>query len=272
MIYQRLVVPTSQSKVFPSPGRCIYCGDTQSKLTDEHIVPLSLGGTWVLKKASCTPCAEETARFEGNCARGIFGPLRVRNNLPTRRKKERPSSLPLTRLLATGAEETISLPVADHPGACALFPFPYPGALQGREESDAATEFESRPWVGGTQVGPNAVEVGKKLGGIGLILTHDNYSYARMLAKIGYSFAIAHLGPNFMDPTCLDLIMGRVTNWAHWVGGDLDCPPPCGPRMHILQAGIQGEFCVVAIRLFANIGAPQYYAVVGRRRGRFAMA
>ena len=35
----------------PSPGRCIYCPSKEG-LTDEHIVPQSLGGNLVLQEAS----------------------------------------------------------------------------------------------------------------------------------------------------------------------------------------------------------------------------
>jgi 5-methylcytosine-specific restriction endonuclease McrA len=50
---------------------CIYCGATEpdTKLTDEHIVPLSLGGTLILPKASCLACARQTGKLEGYAGR-----------------------------------------------------------------------------------------------------------------------------------------------------------------------------------------------------------
>ena len=47
---------------YPAVGRCIYCGATEPPLgarrfTDEHIIPLALGGNLILQEASCTDCA-----------------------------------------------------------------------------------------------------------------------------------------------------------------------------------------------------------------------
>jgi hypothetical protein len=36
-----------------SRGVCINCGDRETVLTDEHVVPLSLGGQHILVEASC---------------------------------------------------------------------------------------------------------------------------------------------------------------------------------------------------------------------------
>src|SRR4030088_2476375 len=40
-------------------GRCVYCGKkfTPKQLTDEHIVPLTLNGDWVIVMGACDPCA-----------------------------------------------------------------------------------------------------------------------------------------------------------------------------------------------------------------------
>jgi HNH endonuclease len=50
---------------FTSKGACIYCGTTGVKLTDEHIVPYSLGGSHVLRDASCLQCADELPEIYG---------------------------------------------------------------------------------------------------------------------------------------------------------------------------------------------------------------
>src|SRR5271157_403593 len=68
-------------------GACIYCGATGVRLTDEHIVPLSLGGAHILEAASCDNCAKITTRFENDVARGLWGDARIAYNAPTRHKK-----------------------------------------------------------------------------------------------------------------------------------------------------------------------------------------
>ena len=67
-----------QGRRYPPVGRCIYCGsDGDAKgLSDEHMVPFSLGGDAVLPKASCAACATETSKIELYVARHIFHGLR----------------------------------------------------------------------------------------------------------------------------------------------------------------------------------------------------
>jgi len=55
--------------IIDSKGICIYCGKAGVRLTDEHIVPLSLGGQHVIGEASCHDCAKVTSKFERDVAR-----------------------------------------------------------------------------------------------------------------------------------------------------------------------------------------------------------
>jgi 5-methylcytosine-specific restriction endonuclease McrA len=84
---------SSQVKHYPGIGRCIYCGaDDPSLLTNEHVIPLSLGGVLIFDKASCERCNKITRHFETTVARTMFGPFRVKHNIKTRHKNERPSN------------------------------------------------------------------------------------------------------------------------------------------------------------------------------------
>jgi hypothetical protein len=90
-------------------GKCIYCGST-TNLSDEHVVPRGLGGEWVLKKASCQKCAGIISRFETDIIKDFFSLLRIKLDLPTRRKKQRPKSFDF--LITHGdKEEVVSFPV-----------------------------------------------------------------------------------------------------------------------------------------------------------------
>ena len=57
----------------PSRGACIYCGATDAALSDEHVVPYGLGGSHVLRKASCCRCAAITSKFERKVMRELWG-------------------------------------------------------------------------------------------------------------------------------------------------------------------------------------------------------
>lgn len=76
----------------PSPGRCIYCGDHRSALTDEHVVPYALGAhTTIFEKASCVACAQTIQIYEQRVLRGQLGIFRARIDAPTRNRKDRPT-------------------------------------------------------------------------------------------------------------------------------------------------------------------------------------
>src|SRR5262245_13319334 len=110
---------------YPAVGRCIYCGSTDS-LSDEHIVPFSLGGKLVLRKASCKKCQDITGAFEGHCASRLYASIRIRENLPTRRPKNRPTKLPVT----WENKEILFLPVSNVFATLPIFYLLQPGYLR----------------------------------------------------------------------------------------------------------------------------------------------
>jgi hypothetical protein len=87
---------------FAPVGRCIYCrrsgaelnaAGENAKLSPEHIIPFSFGGHWVLPEASCQTCADITGAIEGKCCNMMLRAFRVHADVPTRRKKKRPTHL-----------------------------------------------------------------------------------------------------------------------------------------------------------------------------------
>ena len=70
-------MPHGPTKI-DSKGICIYCRKAGIRLTDEHIVPLSIGGQHVIKEASCHNCAKVTSKFERDVIRGLWGDARTR--------------------------------------------------------------------------------------------------------------------------------------------------------------------------------------------------
>lgn len=117
---------------FGALGQCIYCGKTEQEtaLTDEHIVPLSLGGTSILPKASCEDCARTTSWLELHLARTIFGHYRIHARVATRRPNKRPTVLPATIKIGDAPPQELELPiVADHPYFTFLPVWTPPGKL-----------------------------------------------------------------------------------------------------------------------------------------------
>src|SRR6266478_5809071 len=92
----------------PSAGLCIYCGRTE-ELTDEHVVPFALGGNLILPDASCSECNKITSAFEQRVLRGFMQHARVAGHFPTRRPKERPTTIPI-EIKQDGQFKTVRLP------------------------------------------------------------------------------------------------------------------------------------------------------------------
>ena len=112
-----------------SRGACIYCGTTNGTLTDEHILPLSLGGVHILEKASCLSCANITKRFEQEVARGLWGDARTAYNAPSRRKKERKTHIILSDPDVPG--RMLKVPYNEYPAGFVFYQMFRAGILEG---------------------------------------------------------------------------------------------------------------------------------------------
>ncbi len=107
----------------PDAGECIYCGAV-GKLSDEHIVPLSLGGNAILPRASCPVCQAAINRFEAPLATATYGWLRTSHVYPTRRPKARPQEAEVELSWNDGTTRAQSLPVEAVPFQITLLRFP----------------------------------------------------------------------------------------------------------------------------------------------------
>jgi HNH endonuclease len=206
-------------------GTCIYCGSDGGKdgLRDEHIVPFSLGGQSILPKASCWACERVTSAFEGSCARTMYGSFRIRENVQTRRPKERPSQLPV---IATtdGEEETVMMPVE---GVVAIMPWVHflpPGIFRDPPVKEVG-------WTGATlevksdQPRDNSVWGKHKGQTFSFMQKFDVDALARTLAKIAHAIAIGELGINAFEHWLPPDILGADPALSYLVGsgaGSLD--------------------------------------------------
>lgn len=100
----------------------------------------------------------------------------------------------------------------------------------------------------------------------------DRVDLARMMAKIGYAFAVGCLGgdPEVFDevyvlPTILD-----GSNAGHYVGCLPGPPMNDDPQGHQIILGVTPREVTTFIRLFAEMDLPEYTVVVGRLRAAVA--
>ncbi|MDB5459307.1 MAG: hypothetical protein JWO72_1048 [Caulobacteraceae bacterium] len=252
-------------------GRCIYCGEREPPLDEEHIVPYGLAkNSLILPRASCRRCGAITGKFEQDCLRGMMGPLRTRLQAPTRKKKDRKPSFPINRIrfetLAPGETATSLEPVqmesSDYPLMYVGLLLDKPGLLMGLPvgtplmwnwfhtyKKDEVQPFLENPGDG--------VRIGSINPG----------SFARMLAKMAYSYAVAVRGMGSFRPLILDLIFGKTDGFRSWVGGDPVVPEANEDEIHSVRCrnwtAAGKEYVVVSIRLFGFLGTPIYHVVVG---------
>ena len=245
-------------------GRCIYCGTAKGELSDEHIIPYAIGGTAILADASCLACAKVTSHIENECLNKMLKAARTQLGLRSRRK--RPSTLELNARIR-GQQAGLQVPVADHPTVLWLPMYDEPSILLGRY-APPSDGYKVNVWFE-----PLNLDISKQLGhGVeGFTANFPIVFFARMLAKIGYSYAVANLGLDGFKPLALDLIMGRKEYDGNFlVGGTLaQVPPADEPNTHQLWIEFprvhSREFVVAILRLFADRGAPLYRIVVGDR-------
>jgi len=94
-------------------GKCIYCGGLD-ELSDEHIIPYSLGGRIVLPKSSCVNCAKVTMKIEQHVSRDHLHIPRSYGNIQTRRKKSRANETTVGLVYPSGkkGKRSFSLDIA----------------------------------------------------------------------------------------------------------------------------------------------------------------
>ena len=249
----------SRPAISEEVGSCIYCGNSDH-LSDEHIVPRSLGGCMILRKASCDCCANVIKKFEQTCARNMFGAIRIKRNFPTRRKSERPSKISLERRSDDGSITVSDVDICDYPEVLFFMRFKHRAGLLLGDPSNHKSEIEG--WVSCCR-GTN-LKAGDRPG------VFDAYAYARLIAKIGLGLSVFHHGNQGLLPETIDFVLGKHNDLARVVGGELRGSPPTEALHTVdlddkIDLSTMSQYITARIRLFSAMGAPTYHAVVAKR-------
>lgn len=256
----------------PSRGACIYCGASGVRLTDEHVIPLSLGGSHILEGASCDDCADITTKFERDVARDMWGDARNSYNAPSRRKKERKTHIILSD--PDSPDRRVKVPYSEYPAAMVFYKMGRAGLLEGLPDTvDVSTAWEL--------VAISDRDKAKQFQGKwGIKLTskfrHVPESFARLLAKIAYCNLLCALDPRDFRPICLPYILGTKNNPSYVVGGTFEIAGPNPGLGYVLNTAgfVRNDrlMLMVEIRLFADNGTPTYHVVVGDVSGQDQIA
>jgi hypothetical protein len=255
----------------PTRNVCIYCHKIGILLTDEHVVPYSLGGKHVLQRASCVQCANITKKFEQDVARDLWGDARASYNAPTRRKHERPKLFNLRD--PKGLAPDIAVSPSEYPAPMVFYVMPTAGILIGEEP----TRSHIAKWqlVVVVDEARRKDFLAKYPGRLTGAFKHVPQSFGRLIAKIGYCHALTALDPGDFTPICLPYIVGKKSNISYVVGSR----QPNDPRIPelgyflrtILLANEDRMILLVEVRLLADNDTPTYHVVVGEIVGEEAV-
>lgn len=252
-------------KIYSPLGRCMYCGSLQN-LQDEHIVPYGLSGTGVLPKSTCPSCAKITGQFEQKVLRGPMRNVRVFRKLRSRTKYENvPKTYPL-KIEREKKEEIIKLPLSEYPILLHFPIFSIPAFLNPQGYNKGITMIGSDI----ISFGPRPEDVQKKLGATQIIIT-QNYSphdFARMIAKIAYSFAVAEGAINFIKgaPFPAEAILGKKDDIGKWVGTITGPPKKHQGLLHriALHKDYARKVLIGEVQLFSDSQTPNYGVILGQ--------
>src|SRR5438128_2975295 len=174
-----------------SRGACIYCGARDVALTNEHVIPLSLGGQHILEGASCRSCADITSRFERDVARDMWGDARNSYNVQSRRRGQRKTH----KVLFDPAKPSrqVKIPYAEYPAPMMFYKMGPAGLLEGMPD----TVDMSHRWQLTTVTDDVKAKGFQEKFGVPLTarVRHMPESFARLLARLGYCNVATMLDP-----------------------------------------------------------------------------
>jgi hypothetical protein len=251
-----------ETKRYGAATVCSYCPSAEG-LTEEHIIPLALGGKQLFPSSSCNKCRVATCKVEDFVLREYLGPLRSYLNLPSRRPKQRPTGYELRLSNGTRVwDQKVSLD--KHPGVIKFMVLEPPGIIAGREKEPPTFSLTLETAV-------IFADSDNRLRALGATSGEDKVninalSIARMLIKIGIAFAIAELGKDsFEEFFPLHLVQAEAKDWGHWVGGYHRGRNIAPDTLHQLRFKRRSEVLSVIVHLFVPyFPGHAHEVVVGR--------
>lgn len=248
-----------------SPGCCIYCG-SKDDLSKEHVIPECLGGTLVLKGASCGDCRDITSALELKVGRQMYWPLRLKLAIPGKKKhkKKRPTHWPI--LIGDDDDlEQAEIEIGKVPTSYVTMDFAPPGFYSKAPKSDTNPEMKLAMNADPEELRALAVELG--MSKIEIEHTLEWAPFMRVIAKICHSYAISKLGMDGIEFYLPDLIVGKSGHLAYYVGGVSDEASKLDEKteLSVSLVYIDGSPHIVACTtIFGGGRFPTYEAVVGR--------
>ncbi|WP_152569405.1 MULTISPECIES: hypothetical protein [Sphingomonas] len=262
------------TEIIGTIGRCIYCfrqPPDVPPLTDEHVIPSSLGGHRVLEDASCLDCAKITCKANEACCRKLWRSLREHHLFPSSKRKPGKGTV-LVGTINNDDDPLREVPSQDNAALSMLPVLAPPGILRGCEPG-APSLIAAIPYLI-----PTAPEhlVGQDPRGLHSIIIPLSEFYM-LLAQIAHGYLVTHGFWNEGD-LLPQAVLGRADLFGYLMGGTDDrylILQPTSRQFHQVSAfnlAINGQgYIGCQIRLFSHLvrsGAPlpPTYTVIGPKR------
>jgi hypothetical protein len=250
-------------KILGDVGRCIYCVQStrNERLTSEHLIPFGLNGPWELLRASCQKHSNVTSAFETRLLRGALLPARAKLRMRSRHRKKQPKQHEMI-LISAGQESAIRVSIENHLAPLILPIFKVPAFLDRRAYQSGMQVIGLR----GIALGHSEelIETFQHKPFKASVTFHGN-DFGRLLAKIGYCFAVAKFGVGSLsDVFVLPSILGEKDDCGMWVGCPLQDKFTGSKGFHIVEIEKANDLIACRIKLFAAYNMPEYFVVVGR--------
>jgi hypothetical protein len=257
---------TSTRFCFAPANYCIYCGTLSGPLDIEHVIPEALGGVIEYPSSSCRPCARIINTYEFKVARGMMYDFRVKHNLPSKRSKSRRPARKSVDIHGTG--QLMSIPYDIYPSPMFYYKFGRATALSGLRFGTGIFEWTAY----GIAPQDDLVTFRKSFPNAIYSFQTMPYEFARLLAKIGHSFAVGTFGPGSFSilKENLELILCRSNDVQYTVGSNLSTTPGIPDAGHVLFPALTRSddgriYLVILIKLFASLETPVFHVLVGEK-------
>jgi hypothetical protein len=261
-------------------GQCIYCGDTGSKLTKEHVVPYGLGGnTIVLKKACCEKCRVITSRCERNPIHDNWAEVRAALDFPSRRRKLAEETFQLEVTLEDGSIATLSIKGKESLGLVHFLEYEPPAFFAPHGYESGVTVIGAK--LIGFGVNPEEFKKKHKIKGFRLTTTSTGNDFEKMIAKMAYCLTVACLGLDYLDERyVLPAILNEKDDVGYWMGCNIDGsivpligkqPGGFAIRFHVVTSDSGKRNIIVGLKFFPPSEAPEYIVVVGSLKADFQL-
>jgi len=239
-------------------GRCMYCLATRGPLTEEHLIPRSLGGRLTLRDAVCEPCRRSTGRLEqATLAREFAVPKTLLALKRRRARGQGPRRLP--PVILQGDHTATTLTAADFPRTFPLPVFERAGLLAGADRTTAPPRAEALACTLalGTPIRRTVAAT---------LPLADPTAYGYAIAKWGYALAVAERGLDADDMQPLrDLMLGRRDDVFAFVGNPPIGEPAARESLHEASMHQADGWLTLRLALFAAAGMRPYEIVIARR-------